>query len=224
METTLCSSVPHACQQTVSLHMDSAAAQHGVQHAYVREPDDASERVGADTAIDECMTSPLAAAALLAAGADNSTRAQKQAGHNNNSDGLSAAHGQVASRSEPRPSQPGMQQEEQQQAAASALQPALRPRAQQQLPSQQRPTRKASRVRLAASMHGAASMQQHAGRGGAVPGAAAAAGEDTQGGQQGGGFVLVAKALTKSDTNGRVILPRVMVETNLPFLMGYRCA
>jgi hypothetical protein len=35
-------------------------------------------------------------------------------------------------------------------------------------------------------------------------------------------FVLVAKALTKSDTAGRVILPRVSVETNLSFLMGYR--
>lgn len=36
-------------------------------------------------------------------------------------------------------------------------------------------------------------------------------------------FVLVAKALTKSDTAGRVILPRVSVESNLSFLMGYRC-
>ncbi len=35
--------------------------------------------------------------------------------------------------------------------------------------------------------------------------------------------VLVAKALTKSDTAGRVILPRVSVESNLSFLMGYRC-
>jgi hypothetical protein len=35
-------------------------------------------------------------------------------------------------------------------------------------------------------------------------------------------YVLVAKALTKSDTAGRVILPRVSVEANLSFLMGYR--
>lgn len=34
--------------------------------------------------------------------------------------------------------------------------------------------------------------------------------------------VLVAKTLTKSDTAGRVILPRVSVESNLSFLMGYR--
>lgn len=36
-------------------------------------------------------------------------------------------------------------------------------------------------------------------------------------------YVLVAKTLTKSDTAGRVILPRVSVESNLSFLMGYRC-
>ncbi|BDA41728.1 probable regulatory protein viviparous-1 at N-terminal half [Coccomyxa sp. Obi] len=35
-------------------------------------------------------------------------------------------------------------------------------------------------------------------------------------------YVLVAKTLTKSDTAGRVILPRVSVESNLSFLMGYR--
>ena len=34
--------------------------------------------------------------------------------------------------------------------------------------------------------------------------------------------VLVAKALTKSDTGGRVILPRVSVESNLRFLIGFR--
>lgn len=36
-------------------------------------------------------------------------------------------------------------------------------------------------------------------------------------------FVLVAKALTRSDTNGRIILPRVSVEANLTFLIGYKC-
>ena len=40
----------------------------------------------------------------------------------------------------------------------------------------------------------------------------------------GGVVVLVAKALTKSDTAGRVILPRVSVESNLSFLTGYRYA
>lgn len=35
-------------------------------------------------------------------------------------------------------------------------------------------------------------------------------------------LVLVAKVLTPSDTNGRIILPRVAVETNLPFVKGYR--
>ncbi len=35
-------------------------------------------------------------------------------------------------------------------------------------------------------------------------------------------FVLVAKTLTKSDTQGRVILPRVAVEANLAFIVGYR--
>lgn len=34
--------------------------------------------------------------------------------------------------------------------------------------------------------------------------------------------MLVAKALTKSDTGGRVILPRVSVESNLRFLIGFR--
>ncbi|KAL0034314.1 hypothetical protein WJX77_008756 [Trebouxia sp. C0004] len=34
--------------------------------------------------------------------------------------------------------------------------------------------------------------------------------------------VLVAKVLTNSDTHGRIILPRVSVEANLTFLMGYR--
>lgn len=37
-----------------------------------------------------------------------------------------------------------------------------------------------------------------------------------------GPVVLVAKALTKSDTLGRVILPRVAVETNMSFLTSYR--
>ncbi len=37
-------------------------------------------------------------------------------------------------------------------------------------------------------------------------------------------FVLVSKVLTNSDTHGRIILPRVAVEANLSFLMGYRCA
>ena len=36
--------------------------------------------------------------------------------------------------------------------------------------------------------------------------------------------VLVAKALTKSDTGGRVILPRISVESNLRFLIGFRQA
>ena len=36
--------------------------------------------------------------------------------------------------------------------------------------------------------------------------------------------VLVAKVLTNSDTHGRIILPRVSVEANLTFLMGYRQA
>ena len=36
-------------------------------------------------------------------------------------------------------------------------------------------------------------------------------------------FVLVAKALTRSDTNGRVILPRVSVEANMTFLVGFKC-
>jgi hypothetical protein len=36
--------------------------------------------------------------------------------------------------------------------------------------------------------------------------------------------VLVAKTLTRSDTNGRVILPRVSVEANLTFLVGYKRA
>ena len=36
--------------------------------------------------------------------------------------------------------------------------------------------------------------------------------------------VLVAKVLTNSDTHGRIILPRVSVEANLAFLMGYRQA
>ena len=35
-------------------------------------------------------------------------------------------------------------------------------------------------------------------------------------------MVLVAKALTKSDTAGRIILPRVSVESNLSFVNGYR--
>ncbi len=35
-------------------------------------------------------------------------------------------------------------------------------------------------------------------------------------------IVLVAKALTKSDTAGRVILPRASVERNLCFVTGYR--
>eukprot|EP00891_Asterochloris_glomerata_P000981 jgi/Astpho2/981/Aster-x0038 len=35
-------------------------------------------------------------------------------------------------------------------------------------------------------------------------------------------FVLVSKVLTNSDTHGRIILPRVAVEANLSFLMGYR--
>ncbi|KAK9835948.1 hypothetical protein WJX81_000533 [Elliptochloris bilobata] len=35
-------------------------------------------------------------------------------------------------------------------------------------------------------------------------------------------FVLVAKALTRSDTNGRIILPRVSVEANMTFLVGYK--
>lgn len=35
--------------------------------------------------------------------------------------------------------------------------------------------------------------------------------------------VLVAKCLTNSDaSSGRIILPRVAVETNLPFVLGYR--
>ena len=38
----------------------------------------------------------------------------------------------------------------------------------------------------------------------------------------GGVVVLVAKALTKSDTAGRIILPRVSVESNLSFVNGYR--
>ena len=36
--------------------------------------------------------------------------------------------------------------------------------------------------------------------------------------------MLVAKTLTKSDTGGRVILPRVSVESNLRFLIGFRQA
>ena len=36
--------------------------------------------------------------------------------------------------------------------------------------------------------------------------------------------VLVAKVLTNSDAHGRIILPRVSVEANLTFLMGYRQA
>lgn len=35
--------------------------------------------------------------------------------------------------------------------------------------------------------------------------------------------MLVAKCLTNSDAaSGRIILPRVAVETNLPFVLGYR--
>lgn len=38
-----------------------------------------------------------------------------------------------------------------------------------------------------------------------------------------GRTVLVAKALTNSDAgSGRVILPRLAVESNLPFVVGYR--
>jgi len=40
--------------------------------------------------------------------------------------------------------------------------------------------------------------------------------------EQASSIVLVAKALTKSDTGGRVILPRVSVESNLCFLIGFR--
>ena len=37
--------------------------------------------------------------------------------------------------------------------------------------------------------------------------------------------VLCAKVLTPSDANsGRIILPRVSVEANLSFVIGYRCA
>ena len=42
--------------------------------------------------------------------------------------------------------------------------------------------------------------------------------------EQASSVVLVAKALTKSDTGGRVILPRVSVESNLRFLIGFRRA
>ena len=42
--------------------------------------------------------------------------------------------------------------------------------------------------------------------------------------EQASSVVLVAKALTKSDTGGRVILPRVSVESNLRFLTGFRRA
>ncbi len=45
-------------------------------------------------------------------------------------------------------------------------------------------------------------------------------GRDTS--EQASSVVLVAKALTKSDTGGRVILPRVSVESNLRFLIGFR--
>ena len=48
----------------------------------------------------------------------------------------------------------------------------------------------------------------------------ALAGDTNQ--QQQQTFVLVAKTLTKSDTQGRVILPRVAVEANLAFIVGYR--
>jgi hypothetical protein len=37
-----------------------------------------------------------------------------------------------------------------------------------------------------------------------------------------GSVVLVAKTLTKSDCLGRVILPRVAVETNMSFLTSFR--
>lgn len=41
---------------------------------------------------------------------------------------------------------------------------------------------------------------------------------------QNGPFVLVAKRLTDSDvTYGRIILPRVAVEANLKFVLGFRC-
>lgn len=37
--------------------------------------------------------------------------------------------------------------------------------------------------------------------------------------------VLCAKVLTNSDANsGRIILPRVAIEANLSFVIGYRCA
>ncbi len=37
--------------------------------------------------------------------------------------------------------------------------------------------------------------------------------------------VLCAKVLTNSDANsGRIILPRVSIEANLSFVIGYRCA
>ena len=42
--------------------------------------------------------------------------------------------------------------------------------------------------------------------------------------EQASSVVLVAKTLTKSDTGGRVILPRVSVESNLRFLIGFRQA
>jgi hypothetical protein len=64
---------------------------------------------------------------------------------------------------------------------------------------------------------------QQAGAARVAPAGGAAQGAQGPGGVE-AGFVLVAKALTKSDMNGRVILPRVMVETNLSFLMGYRSA
>lgn len=106
--------------------------------------------------------------------------------------------------------------------AARGGKPPLAPR----LPPAQRrrsPRRASLRQRRAAAGGSPSAVQQGVGRGTAREAPAAAHGAGGPGGVE-AGFVLVAKALTKSDMNGRVILPRVMVETNLSFLMGYRSA
>ena len=169
-------------------------------------------------AADDAMNSPLAAATLLAVGAACRTHdglgSSKLLGERHLPNAAAQAE---AGGSMPGPG-PACMQPAQQEVVAGSKTAALsqKPRA-QSLPPQQKLLRKSSRVRPASSAPLAPSMQQQQRRAGSRSEAQAAGEGATQ------GFVLVAKALTKSDTHGRVILPRVMVETNLPFLMGYRC-
>ena len=200
------------------MDIDGNGAQQGEKHADVGQYD---MSVAEGSRADAAMSSPLAAAALLAVSAAFCTAEDGTSNCLGSGNGTGEPHlPDAAALAEAGGGAPDtglacMQPEQQQPFAGSPAAP-QRPRA-RSLPPRQKQLRKSSRVRPASSAPHAPGMQQQQPRAGSRS-EAQAAGEGAA-----HGFVLVAKALTKSDTNGRVILPRVMVETNLPFLMGYRC-